>query len=186
MATSGSPAKPIAPRELLTYRGSFALLILAEAMVFVTVFALRFVLVGNTPGAALSLWLGIALTAIFLVSAFPAFQALRAIRDGRQEAMVRYLGIALVLGLLALVIIVLDWATLDIPFSDPFGSAYLLATLYHVIHIVAGLVTFLALRSSGRRGRFSPANHWVVEAGVLLWMFVIVTWLALFVVFYLL
>lgn len=184
--SSSSPAKPIEPRELLTYRGSFALLMLAEAMVFVTAFAARFVLSDAAPAPGLNMWLGIALSVIFLVSAVPAALALRAIRDGRQEAMVGRLGVTFLLGLLALLAIVFDWATLEVPFSDTFGSVYLLATLYHVIHIVAGLVTLLALWFSGRRGRFSPANHWVVEAGVLLWNFVVVTWLALFVVFYLL
>ena len=100
--------------------------------------------------------------------------------------MVGWLRLTFWLGVLALAGIVFDWTTLGFAPSSRFGGTYLLATLYHAIHIVAGLITLAALWSSGRRGRFSPENHWVVEAGALLWNFVVVTWVALFAVFYLL
>ncbi len=183
--TLSTAAKPISQKELRMFRGSFWLLILAETMTFVTLFSMRFLFSGTSQPAELNYVLGIILTVLFITSVFPFRRAVSAISQGNQQALVSNLMIAFFLGLLALIGIFYDWVTLGLVATDRYGGIYYLTTGFHVLHIVAGLVTLLALWSSARRGRFSPQNYWVVEAGALLWYFVVVTWLALFLIFYL-
>ena len=170
-------------RQLNTFRGTFGLLLVAEAMIFVTVFSTRFVFAGRGVPAGFDATLGLAVTGLFLVSLWPVWSAVRAIAAGRQAAMTRWLAVSWWLGLVAFGLVVADWATLAVPATERFGGAYLLATIYHALHIVAGLIALLALWASGRRDRFSSDNHWVVEAGALLWTFVAASYLALVLVF---
>lgn len=190
-ATGGAvgPAEPLRPldaRKLRMYRGGFGLFILAESLGFLTLFSVRFLVAGAGHPAELDATLGTLITLLFAVSAAGAVVALRAARRGETERLVSSLTWAAGLGLGALFFVVVDWgrsATILDPASR-FGGAYLATTLFHAIHIVAGVVFLAALRSSARRGRFSPANHWLVEAGVRFWLFVSAAWAALYVVFF--
>lgn len=171
-------------RQLRMYRGAFWLVILSETFVFVALFAIRFLLAGAGHPAELNGLLGALVSAVFLGSLAPAVLAQRAIASGDAERMSRALAVAFGLGLLALGLIVLDWATLPIPATSRFGSAYIATTGIHALHIVIGLLFLAALWSSGRRGRFTPGNHWLVEAGVRFWGFVAAAWIALYAVFF--
>ena len=175
---------PLDARHLRMYRGSFLLFILAESLGFLTLFSVRFVLAGTGHPAELRGFLGAAITLAFASSAVPAVMALRAIRAGKTGAMVLGLEVALGLGLAASWFVVAELSSTTIDPASRFGGIYLATTGFHVIHIVVGLIFLAALRSSGRRGRFDAANHWLVEAGVRFWLFVVAAWLAVYVVFY--
>jgi len=166
------------------YRGSFLLVILAESLGFLTLFSVRFLLAGLGRPAELSGVLGVLITLAFAGSAVPAARALGAIRAGDREAMVFRLGVALALGLTALWFVVADVLTSTIAPASRFGGIFFATVGFHAIHIVVGLVFLAALGSSGRRGRFDAANHWLVEAGVRFWLFVVVAWFAVYVIFY--
>ncbi len=175
----------ISDRQLRMFRGTFGLLLLAEAMIFVTVFGLRFGFAGRVVPDGVNWPFGIGISIALAASWWPWWSALRTARAGRSRAAATLLLTIFGLGAVALVLIVVDWSTLEIWPASRFGGAYLLATGYHALHIVIGMVSASALAVSARRGRFSPANYWVVEAGVWLRWFVIASWFALFVVFYL-
>lgn len=175
---------PLDARHLRMYRGSFLLVIFAESIGFLTLFSVRFVLAGAGHPAELNGVLGVLITLAFVGSAIPAALALRAIRAGDREAMVVRLGVALGLGLTALWFVVADLSSSTIAPASRFGGIYLATLGFHAIHIVVGLVFLAALWSSGRRGRFDAANHWLVEAGVRFWLFVVAAWLAVYVIFY--
>jgi heme/copper-type cytochrome/quinol oxidase subunit 3 len=186
---AGLPSAPGAhpsldARHLRMYRGSFLLFILAESLGFLTLFSVRFVLAGTGHPAELIGVLGAVVTVFFGASAVPAVWALRAIRAGKTGAMVLGLEVALGLGLAASWFVVAELSSTTIDPASRFGGIYLATTGFHVIHIVVGLIFLAALRSSGRRGRFDAANHWLVEAGVRFWLFVVAAWLAVYVVFY--
>lgn len=171
-------------RRLRMYRGGFWLVIVAESIGFLTLFAVRFLVAGTGHPAELNLPLGTLITLVFAASAVAAAGGLRAIAANDARAMIGRLGTALGLGLGALVLVVADWATSSLAPASRFGGAYLATTLFHAIHIAVGLLFLAALWSSGRRGRFSAGNHWLVEAGVRFWLFVAAAWLALYVVFF--
>ncbi|MFP5343970.1 MAG: heme-copper oxidase subunit III [Candidatus Limnocylindria bacterium] len=175
---------PLDAHRLRMYRGSFLLVILTESLGFLTLFSVRFLLAGLGRPAELNGVLGIMITLAFAGSAVPAVWALRAIRAGDREAMVFRLDVALGLGLAAFWFVVADLSSSTIAPASRFGGIYFATIGFHAIHILVGLVFLAALRSSGRRGRFNAANHWLVEAGVRFWLFVVAAWLAVYIVFY--
>jgi len=175
----------LSPRELRRFRGTFGLLLLAEAMIFVTVFSARFVFVGVGVASELNWTSGILVSVLLAISGWPVWSAVRLSSSAEPRRAYAWLLATFALGAIALGLIVADWVSLPVSPSSRFGGVYLLATIYHALHIVAGLIALVALASSARRGRFSSANAWSVEAGAWFWSFVIVSWLALFVVFFL-
>lgn len=181
---SAAALLPLDARRLRMYRGGFWLVILAESFGFLTLFAVRFLVAGTGHPAELNLPLGTLITFVFAASAVAAAGGLRAIRAGDMGRMTWGLNIALGLGLVALWFVVAELSSTKLDAASRFGGAYLATTGFHAIHIVVGLIFLAALRSSGRRGRFSQANHWLVEAGVRFWLFVAAAWLALYVVFF--
>lgn len=183
-AVSAAAPPPPDAHRLRMYRGGFWLFVLAESLGFLTLFSVRFLIAGTGHPAEVNLALGTVITLVLAASAVAAAASLRAINASDSAAMVNRLAAALGLGLVALLLIVADWATLPLASASRFGGAYLATTVFHAIHIAVGLVFLAALWSSGRRRRFGPANHWLVEAGVRFWLFVTAAWLALYVVFY--
>jgi heme/copper-type cytochrome/quinol oxidase subunit 3 len=166
------------------YRGSFWLFILAESFGFLALFAIRFVLVGTGRAPELNGALGGFVTLVFASSAVAATAGLRAIHGGDTRTMATRLGLAFSLGLVALSLVVADWATSTIPPASRFGGIYLGTTGFHAIHIVVGLLFLAAVSSAGRRGRFDAGEYWLVEAGVRFWLFVTAAWAALYVVYF--
>lgn len=181
---SVEPLPPLDARRLRMYRGAFWLVILAESFGFLTLFSVRFLAAGTGHPAELNAGLGALVSVLFAASAVGAVVALRAIRRGDQDRLLWGLTWASGLGFTALFFVVVDWGASTLDPASRFGGAYLATTLFHAIHIVVGIVFLAALWSSCRRGRFTTANHWLVEAGVTFWLFVSAAWLALYVVFY--
>ena len=171
-------------RQLRMYRGSLWLLLLSETMLFVTVFAVRFLMAFAQRSPDLNQLLGGLLTLVFVASVFPARSAVREIRQGNNDSARRSLFVATLLGLAGLAGVVVDWLTTKLDPSTRFGESYFLATGYHALHIFIGVVVLSALTSSASKNRFSVANHWSVEGGVLFWYFVVLMWVLLYVIYF--
>jgi heme/copper-type cytochrome/quinol oxidase subunit 3 len=171
-------------RQVRMYRGGLWLILLSEAMIFVTVFAVRFLMAFAQRSPDANQFLGALLTLVFVASVFPARNAVREIREGNNETAGRSLLVTNLLGLVGLAGVVFDWFTTKLDPSTRFGESYFLATGYHALHILIGVIVLSALTSSARRGRFSAANHWSVEGGVLFWYFVVLMWVLLYVIFF--
>ncbi len=181
-----SGPQPLSEDDRRMYRGAIWLVILAESMIFVTLFSTRFLLAGMDREVEPTNPLGLAITALLIVSLLPAWRGLSSIASGDVAAMSRSLSIAAVLGLAALVAIVYDWMTLSFSPSSPFGENYVISTGYHALHILLGGVWLAAAAVAGSRGAHTKDNHWVVEGGVRFWTFIVVMWIALYVVFFVL
>lgn len=164
------------------YRGAFFLFVLAEAMIFVTLFSTRFLLAGMGHPAEVNGSLGLAVTLLLVASLAPLFAGINRIRAGRRGA--GMLGVAALLGALALALIVYDWATLAIPVGSRYGENYVMSTGYHALHILLGLTGLLIVAGADSRREFNAANHWQVGAAAVFWSFVVLTWIALFAVFF--
>lgn len=171
-------------RQVRMYRGSLWLIILSETMLFITVFAVRFLMAFAQRSPDVNQLLGALLTLVFVASVFPARNAVHEIRQGNNETAGRSLLVATLLGVVGFAGIVFDWLTTKLDPSTRFGESYILATGYHALHIFIGVIVLAALTSSARRGRFSAANHWSVEGGVLFWYFVVLMWVLLYVIFF--
>lgn len=168
------------------YLGAFWLFILAESIIFLTLFSTRLLLVGLDRSPRLNVPLGIALTAILLVSLLPAARAVRAISQGDMRTMSLLFLVTAALGLLAIVAILYDWVTVSLAPGSRFGEIYFVTEGYHLAHLIIGVLAFAGLWANGIQGRFHPENYWAVQAGVRFWYFVVAAWVALFVVFFVL
>lgn len=166
------------------FRGSFWLFILAETMIFVTLFSTRFLLAYGGHPAGLNRGLGLTVTALLLASMVPVLTGLAKVRANTGGA--GHLRLGALLGLIAIAAIVWDWATLSIPIGDRYGENYALSTGYHALHIVLGLVALTIVAGGVARHEFRPTNHWQVEAAAVFWGFVTLSWIALYIVFFIL
>jgi heme/copper-type cytochrome/quinol oxidase subunit 3 len=169
------------------YRFGFGLFLLAEAMIFLTLFASRFVLAGLGRPRELSEVAAAALTLLMWLSVVPALGALRAARRGDAAALVRSLLLTMSLGILLLAGAAVEWSQLGaISMGSRFGGVFFTSLGAHAVHTFAGVLVLAGIAASAARGRFTPASHFAVEAGIAFWLFLVGVWIALYAVFYLL
>lgn len=175
---------PLSDNQRRMYRGGIWLVIVAESMIFVTLFSTRFLLAGRGGPVEATDPMGLGTSAALIVSLLPAWLALRAINAGNTAAMSRNLAVTALFGAAVLVAIVYDWSTLPFPAGSRFGENYIISTGYHAAHILIAVVWLAAAAVAGGRGAYTRDNHWVVEGGVLFWAFVVAMWIALYLVFF--
>lgn len=183
-AATAGPLPPLSEQARRMYRGGIWFLILAESMIFVTLFSTRFLLAGTERSVEPDHPAGLLITAALVVSLAPAWLAKRRIAAGNAAAMSRQLLAATMLAVLALAVIVYDWATLSFAVGSAFGENYVIATAYHALHILIGALWLFAASVAGRRGVYTKENHWVVEGGIVFWSFVVAVWIVLYVVYF--
>lgn len=169
-------------RQRRMYRGSFFLVILAEAMIFITLFSTRFLLAGTERPGTVNGTLGLAVTVLLLISLAPLAAGLGRVQRGASGA--GWIWLSVLLGLCALAVIVYDWSTLALAVGSRYGENYVLSTGYHALHIVLGLIGLSVVAGADGRGSYSKGNHWQVEAAAMFWTFVVLTWLVLYAVFF--
>lgn len=186
MAIAQGAATPLTDNDRRMYRGGIWLVIVAETMIFVTLFSTRFLLAGRGGPLEAADPLGLGILVALVISLVPAWLALRAIVLGDAVAMSRNLSIVVCLGIAVLVAIVFDWSTLSFPAGSRFGENYILSTGYHAVHILIAVIWLAAAGVAGWRGVYTPGNHWVAEGSVVFWTFVVAMWIALYVVFFVL
>jgi cytochrome c oxidase subunit 3 len=166
------------------YRGGIWFLVLAEAIIFVTLFSTRFLLAGTARSVEPGDPVGILITLTLVVSLAPAWLAKRQILAGNAAAMSRHLLVATVLAVFALAVILYDWMTLSFAAGSPFGENYVIVTGYHALHIVIGALWLFAAGIAGRKGIYTRDNHWVVEGGVVFWTSIVAVWILLYVIYF--
>lgn len=163
--------------------GSFYLFILAEALIFLTLFGTRFLLAQTAIPSTLNQGVGIAITAILVISLVPLFMARSAAERGGDAA--GPLWITAIAGVLALAAIVYDWITLDLAPASRYGENYILSTGYHALHIFLGVVALMVVAGAAKRRELHDEKMWILDAAVIFWTFIAVSWVALYIVFFL-
>ena len=185
MIVDSAPAH-LTPRHVHMVRLGLGLLLLSEAIVFVTLFSIRFLVAGSGHPQALKQVVGAALTLLMFLSVVPALDSLAAARRGDGRRLVSSLLVTLVVGMLVLIAIAVEWAQLDLGAGDPFGDIFLTASGFHAVHMLAAVLVLAGIAIQASQDRFSPDNHVAVEAAVAFWMFMVAVWIGLWTVFYLL
>ena len=69
--------------------------------------------------------------------------------------------------------------------SSTYGSSFYLATGFHALHVIGGLVAFIFLLIRSTMGRFTPAQATAAIVVSYYWHFVDVVWVGLFATIYL-
>lgn len=181
-----SVALPLTARQREMYRFGLALFLLAEGIVFLTLFSIRFLLAGSGHPDDLSPMTGGALTLLMGLSVVPAVQALRAARRDERDVLVRSLLVIASIGVLVVVAVAVEWATLDLSPGSRFGGIFLTAFAAHALHVLAAIAVLSGLAIQVRRGLLTPSSSFAVEGGILFWLFMVGVWTALWAVFYVL
>lgn len=141
-------------------------------------------------------------TAVLLCSSFTMVLAVRAAQLGQRRALMMFLTLTILLGLVFLGVKGFEWsekfqehhvpgASFHLEGTPLQGQAQLFFSLYfamtglHAVHMVAGCGIMLFLLWESWRGRYSPAYYTPVDVGGLYWHFVDIIWIFLFPLLYL-
>lgn len=181
-----SVALPLTARQREMYRFGLALFLLAEGIIFLTLFSIRFLLAGRGHPSELSEVAGGALTLLMWLSVVPALGALRAARGDHVSVLVRSMLMTAFVGVLVVGGVAVEWAGFDVPARDRFGGIFLTAFGAHAAHMLAAVLVLVGLSIQVGRGRLRPSDSFAVEGGILFWLFMVAVWSALWAVFYLL
>lgn len=178
---------PLTPARLSRVRFGFAVFLLTDAMLFLTLYATRFALAGTGHPAELNQAVGLALTLLMWLSLVPALWALRAGGRGDTRTLVGSLLVVILLGVLMLVGIAVDWWQLDLPGGgrSRYGGIFYTTLAIHALHMLGGLAALAGVAVASARGRLAPRSSYLAEGAVLFWIFVVAGWVVLYAVFYL-
>lgn len=172
--------------KLATNRLGLWFFILSDGFIFGGLFISRLNLLGlNRPD--LNQYLGVAVTAVLLVSSFFANRGEVAMEHGdRKQAMIS-LGITLVLGVAFIAgVLGIEWQIAPFgPADGVQGAVFYSMTGFHAFHVVTGVIFLSIVLRNLARGRYSTEKHWAVEACVVYWHFIDVVWIFFYPALYL-
>jgi len=189
--THAHPAGGISPaKRLQMNRIGLWLFLISETFLFGGILSARFYLWGATR-PHLDQILGLAVTAMLLVSSFFINRAEVAIKHDDRVEFLRSIGATILLGLLFLVGVVgLEWRTAPVnPATGGefgiYGDVLFFMTGMHAFHVLTGLLLLLVVAYLGYKGHFGARNFFGVEAAAIYWHFVDVVWVFFYPALYL-
>ena len=163
------------------------LFIISESFLFAAVISARYYLQGLHRPDELNQPLGLAITAVLLLSSLSAYRAETAGAHGDQVGLRRSLLATIGLAVIFLVGVAIEWAEGFhlFPPSTGFGTVFFSLTGLHAFHVLTGTVVLALVYRASRDGRFGPGNNWPVEGAVKYWHFVDVVWVFVYPTLYL-
>ena len=180
----------------------FILFLASEVMFFGGLFAAYFIARSDAPswpptellteqqiadGVKLELeWLLPAIaTTLLVISSVTMQLGVWQIQKGNRSAMVWWLFVSIVLGLVFLAMQMYDYSQLPFRADDTiFGTTFFTLTGFHGAHVTGGIIFMVVVLVRGMGGQFDAKNHEAVEACSFYWHFVDVVWIALFTILY--
>lgn len=127
---------------------------------------------------------GAANTVVLITSSYFVVRAVAAIRAGLSRQCVSWLGAAIGLGGVFVVIKLFEFSakfSAGISLStNTFYMFYLSLTIFHFMHVILGMIILAAVMLKAWRGGYSAENHTGVETGASYWHMVDLLWIILF------
>jgi len=172
-----------------TNRLGLWLFLLSDAFVFGGLMVARVNLLGMTR-PHLNQVLGLAVTAVLLISSFFMNRGETAMSRGDRKGFLLNTSITLVLALAFLLgVVAVEWPTAAheglTPSSGVAGAVFYMMTGMHAFHVLTGVLFLIIILRNGVRGIYTAEKHWAVEAAAVYWHFVDVVWIFLFTLIYL-
>ena len=186
-------------QQLRANRLGLWLFCFSELFLFGALFTSRFVLWGNTR-PELSQVIGLIATSVLLLSSFFMYRAEMGAAHGDRKRFLRSALLAAALGtLFFIMVVVLEWNVFGLEGNlfgvelfghlstadGVYGGVFYAMTGMHAIHVLSGIVLILIIWWNGRQGRYTPEDHWGVEATAIYWHFVDVVWVFFYPALYL-
>ena len=170
------------------YRAGFSLFLISQAVVFMVLIAVRYLIAGGKVGPY-SQSLGVVITVVMLISAWLAYSARKAAEHDNGQAIQTRLTGAFWLGVLAFALVLIMWTLVKnagYSVTLPSLEVFWVGTGFWLVYVLLGLFLLFAARSRGRLVGYTPAQHWDLEASSHFWNLVTAGWIALWIVFFLL
>jgi cytochrome c oxidase subunit 3 len=189
-----NPQEPTRAEQVVMNRFGMWLFMFSEAFLFLALLAARFYLWGETrpdleQGPAL------AATTILLISSYFMNRAEVSVAHGRTSDFLTSLLITAFLGLGFLFgVVFIEWGVLEeltgghahiYPSDGAYGAVFFAMTGIHALHVVTGVILIMIIYFNGRRGLYTPEDHWAVEACALYWHYVDIVWVLFYPALYL-
>ncbi len=125
------------------------------------------------------------MTLILLLSGCSVTWAHHAILEGKNDDVIKALGITVFLGFFFLGFQIYEYTHLAYGFTDGiFASTFYMATGFHGLHVFIGAIFLFVCYARAKKEHFDKENHFGFEAAAWYWHFVDVVWLFLFVAVY--
>lgn len=172
-----------------TNRLGLWLFLLSDAFVFGGLMVARVNLLGMTR-PHLNQTLGLAVTAVLLISSFFMNRGETAMSHGDRKGFLLNTSITLVLALAFLLgVVAVEWPTAAheglTPDSGVAGAVFYMMTGMHAFHVLTGVLFLIVILRNGARGVYTAEKHWAVEAAAVYWHFVDVVWIFFYPALYL-
>lgn len=172
-----------------TNRLGLWLFLLSDSFVFGGLAVARFNLLGLTR-PELNQYLGLAVTAVLLLSSFFMNRAETSMEHGDHSGFLIGISMTLVLGIgFLLGVVGVEWPQAIhegvTPSSGAAGAIFFMMTGMHAFHVLTGVIFLIIVLRNGARGLYSPERHWAVEAAAVYWHFVDVVWIFFYPALYL-
>jgi cytochrome c oxidase subunit 3 len=171
-----------------TNRVGLWLFLVSDSFVFGGLMVMRMNLLGLTH-PNLSQVLGLAVTAILLISSFFMNRGETMMANGDRKGFFSNTLITFLLGLGFLIgVVFVEWPNAIhegiTPSSGPAGAAFFMMTGMHAFHVFTGLILLIIILVNGRRGLYDE-KQFPVEAAAVYWHFVDVVWIFFYPALYL-
>lgn len=168
------------------------LFFLSEVFLFGGLLATRFYLWGeHRPEVDQAV--GLIVTVVLLISSVSMNLSETAMEHGDRRTFMGGLVVTFVLGLIFLVgVMIFEWGLFPAiyeghlsPSGDIYGAVVFGMTGMHALHVITGLIFIAIVWNLGRKGHFSPEEHWGVEACAIYWHFIDLVWIFFYPAIYL-
>src|SRR5215207_3814791 len=171
-----------------TNRLGLWLFLISDTFVFGGLMIMRVNLLGLTR-PALNQMLGLAVTAVLLVSSFFMNRGETLMHNGDRRGFLLNTAITFLLGLgFLLGVVLVEWRLAIYEgltaSSGPAGAAFFMMTGMHAFHVLTGLILLAIVWINGRRGLYDVQSY-PVEAAAVYWHFVDVVWIFFYPALYL-
>ncbi|MDX9993117.1 MAG: cytochrome c oxidase subunit 3 [Anaerolineales bacterium] len=175
--------------KLTSNRFGLWLFLLSDAFLFAGLLSARFNLMGLTR-LHLDQTLGLIVTVVLLVSSFFMNRAESQMKLGNKKSFLLNTAITTLLGLgFVIGVVAIEWpsaAREGITASASAGSAiFYMMTGMHAFHVITGLIFLLIVLRNGMNDRYTPEQHWAVEAATVYWHFIDLVWIFFYPALYL-
>lgn len=177
-----------------TNRLGLWLFLLSDGFVFAGLLVMRINLLGLTR-PHLNQLLGLAVTAVLLISSFFMNRGETAMAHGDKKSFMNNTLITFILGLGFLIgVVFVEWRLaahegLIASFGNlavgPMGGVFYMMTGMHAFHVFTGLIFLAVVWNNARKGVYTAEKHWGVEAAAVYWHFVDLVWIFFYPALYL-
>jgi cytochrome c oxidase subunit 3 len=146
------------------------------------------------PADHFSLTLAVVMTLILSLSSLTMVLAIDACKQQKREAMLKWLLITIIGGVVFLGFQVYEYGHLiahgmtltSMPHGTTlFGSTFYMITGFHGLHVIAGVIYLIAQYKLAHEGRFDKGDYRMLELAGLFWHFVDLVWIFVFTFIYL-